>query len=111
MAEAIYLPEFSNALVKYSGIRKLLQKKIERLLDNPRGFGEPLKYDLEGLSSFPVRRNFIVIYVYCRECRIKGYQMLNDCPDCAQTSDEVVKFLTFGPHDSAYMTAKRVSLS
>jgi len=110
VAEAIYLPEFSVALKKYSGIKKTVRKKIEKLLDNPLGFGEPLKYDLEGLSSFPVKRSFIVVYVYCRECRMKGYQRLNGCPDCAQTSDETIKFLTLAPHDSAYTTAKKMTL-
>ena len=110
MAEARYLPEFVSSLKKNSNIKRNAKKKIEQLLENPLGFGEPLRYSLEGLSSCPVRKNFILIYVYCRECRIKGYTRINACADCEQTADEVVKFLTIGPHDLAYKTAKKIQL-
>lgn len=110
MAEARYLPEFISSLEKYSNIKKNAKKRIENLLKNPLGFGEPLRYSLEGLSSCPVRKNFILIYVYCRECRIKGYQRINACVDCEQTSDEIVKFLTIGPHNLAYKKAKKIQL-
>ena len=107
MAEARYLPEFAKALKKYSSIKRSAQRTIESLLENPLGFGEPLKYDLKGLSSCSVKKNFIVVYVYCRECRIKNYQKINSCADCPQTPDEVVKFLTIGPHDLAYKKARK----
>ena len=110
MVEARFTPEFSKALKKYSNVKKSAQTKIDILLQNPLGFGEPLKYDLEGLSSIPVKRGFIVIYVYCKECRIKGYNIINNCKDCEQTPDEVVKFLTIGPHDKAYKASKTIDL-
>lgn len=108
MTEARYLPEFARALQRYSGIRKSAKRTVESLLENPLGFGEPLKYDLIGLSSCPVKKNFIIVYVYSRECRIKNYQKINACQDCAQTPNEVVKFLTIGPHDLAYKLAKKI---
>jgi hypothetical protein len=98
VAEPRYLPEFAKALNRYSNVKKSALKTIERLLQSPLGFGEPLKYDLKGLSSCPVKRNFIIVYVYCRECRIKGYQNINRCADCdnrrvsetmTQTSDQL----------------------
>ena len=110
MAEAKYLPEFVEALRKYSNIKSSAKNKIESLLNNPLGYGEPLKGALEGLCSCPVKKNFMIIYVYCRECRIKNYQSINGCRDCAQTPDEVIKFLTIGPHDLAYKLAKKVRL-
>ena len=110
MAEPRYTKEFANALRHHSNAKKSAKKKIEAMLGNPLGFGEPLKYELEGLSSFPVKRNFICIYVYCRECRLKGYTAINACSDCQDTPDEVVKFLTFGPHDEAYRLARKIEL-
>lgn len=110
MIEARYLPEFQRAIQKYSNIKKAAQNKIELILENPLGFGEPLKYDLLGLTSCPVKRNFILIYVYCRECRIKNYQSVNSCHDCDQTPDEVVKFITIAPHDLEYKLVQKVSL-
>ncbi len=110
MAVPRYLPEFREAIRKYSSIKKSAKKKIEALLENPLQFGEPLKHELEGLSSLPVKKNFIIIYVYCRECRIKNYQELNACKDCNETPDEVVKFLTIAPHDIAYKLSGKVDL-
>jgi len=100
--EAKYLPEFFESLKKYSSIKNSVDKKIKSLLQSPLGYGEPLKYDLEGLNSCAVKRNFLIIYVYCRECRIKNYQSINSCADCNETPDETIKFLTIAPHDMAY---------
>lgn len=108
MAIPRYYPEFVKALEKYSGIKKSVKKKIENLLINPLGFGESLKYELVGLNSCSVKKNFIIIFVYCRECRIKNYCMINDCKGCDTTPDEVVKFLTIGPHDVAYHLARKI---
>lgn len=33
-------------------------------LESPMGFGEPLKGDLCGLSSCPVKKSFIIVYAY-----------------------------------------------
>ena len=110
MANVKYLPEFKRALQKYASVKEDVEKKIQILLQNPLSFGEPLKYELTGLSSCPIKRNFILIYVYCRECRIKGYQEINACADCAETPDETVKILTFAPHDLAYKIAKKIKL-
>ena len=63
MAEARYLPEFVRALNKYPNVKKSAKRIIENLLQNPLGFGEPLKYSLEGLSSYPVKKNFIMIFL------------------------------------------------
>ena len=101
MEKIIFRPEFEKDLKRYSNIRKAVRKKIDNLLEAPMGFGEPLKGDLLGFSSCPVKKSFIIIYVYCKECRLR-YQEILKCPDCDKTPDETVIFLTFGPHDAAY---------
>ena len=110
MVEARYSPEFIQALDRYSSIKKNVRKKIKNLLENPLGFGEPLKYELNGLNSCPVKRNFILIYIYCRECRIKNQYAINACKDCNETPDEVIKFLTIAPHKVAYRLARKIEL-
>lgn len=110
MADAEYLPEFVEALERYSSIKQSANNKIRMVLSNPLGFGEPLKGNLEGLCSCPVKKNFVIIYVYCKECRIKNYQETIGCGNCEETPDERVKFLTIGPHDEAYRVAKKITL-
>lgn len=107
IARPVYYKQFNKQLKRYSNIKRNAKDKIENLLENPLNFGEPLKYDLEGLTSCTVRKNFIIIYVYCYECRLKGYETLNQCDDCDNTPDDIVKFLTIGPHDEAYALKKK----
>jgi len=87
------------------------ETKISNLLESPMGFGEPLKDDLRGFSSCPVKKSFIIVYVYCRECRLKGYQSIRNCIRCNEIEDETVIFSAFGPHDTAYKEAKKRNLS
>lgn len=110
MADVKYLPEFKRALKKYGSIKDSVKRKIDNLLQSPLNFGEQLKYELTGLDSCPIKRNFILIYVYCRECRIKGHQEINACADCVEILDETVKILTFAPHDLAYKIARKIKL-
>lgn len=85
MEKIIFRPEFKKDLKKYASIRLAVQKKIDSLLEAPAGFGEPLKGDLCGFSSCPVKKSFIIVYVYCRECRLRGYQEIHRCPECDET--------------------------
>ncbi len=39
------------------------------ILQNPIGLGEPLKGIFRGYYSVPVKKNFLVIYLYCLICR------------------------------------------
>ena len=107
MTTARYHPDFEKELRKYSSIRKSVKTKIGNLFASPMEFGEPLKGDLRGLSSCPVKKNFILIYVYCKECRAKSHQNIHNCPECDETPDETVTFLAIGPHDAAYKAAKK----
>ncbi|MBC8432555.1 MAG: hypothetical protein H8D96_11635 [Desulfobacterales bacterium] len=110
MTEARFTPEFAAALKKYSNVKKSAQNKIDNLLQNPSGFGEPLKYGLEGFNSCSVKKGFIFVYVYCKECRARGHDKTNSCKNCEETPDEVVKFITIGPHDKAYESAPKIAL-
>ena len=72
------------------------------ILENPITLGEPLKGNFRGYYSAPVKKNFIVIYLYCMLCRKKGDDKIVKCHDCSSIADDTVKFVLLGPHDTAY---------
>jgi mRNA-degrading endonuclease YafQ of YafQ-DinJ toxin-antitoxin module len=100
--EAIFEKAFLVALRTHSSIKKLVQKKVDMIMKNPIAVGEPLKGNFQGFYSCPVKRNFIIIYLYCEICRKKGDDMVVQCSDCSNRSDQTIKFLLLGPHDKAY---------
>jgi mRNA-degrading endonuclease YafQ of YafQ-DinJ toxin-antitoxin module len=42
------------------------------IIESPIRLGEPLKGNLRGYYSCSVRKNFLIIYLYCKICRKKG---------------------------------------
>ena len=93
---------FVKALRKHSAIKKLVQKKVDMIIQNPVAMGEPLKGNWQGFYSCSVKRSFIIIYLYCSVCRKKGDDAVVLCSDCESTADETLKFVLLGPHDKAY---------
>ena len=93
---------FMQALRKHASIKKLVKKKVDLISKNPIAFGEPLKANWQGFYSCPVKRNFIIIYLYCEVCRKKGDNSVVLCSDCATTPNRTIKFVLLGPHDEAY---------
>lgn len=96
-----YSDEFIKSLKKFSSVRKRIVNKIDKILQHPLT-GEPLKYDLRGLLSVPVAKNFVIVYSYCRICRKRGDDKILRCHDCSDMIDETVRFFDVGPHDKAY---------
>jgi addiction module RelE/StbE family toxin len=93
---------FVKALKKHAAIKKPVQRKIDQIMTEPLGYGEPLKGKWRGFYSCPVKRNFIIIYLYCAVCRKKGDDASVACSDCRNTSDQTIKFVVLGVHDEAY---------
>ncbi len=102
MMEVKFEKAFVKAVKKHAGLKKQIEAKIKQIIEHPVELGEPLKGDLRGFYSCPVKRSFIVIYVYCRACRKKGDDAYVACSDCSETGDDTLKFLIVGPHDEAY---------
>lgn len=100
--DARFESAFVKALKKHSGIKKDVERKVRQIMEHPVELGEPLKRNLRGFYSCPVKRNFIIIYLYCSACRKKGDDALVRCSDCRETPDETLKFVLFGPHDKTY---------
>ena len=97
---------FSDAFVKslriHSAVKTAVQRKVDNIIENPVAFGEPLKGTFKGYYSCPVKKNFLVIYLYCKVCRKKGDDGVVACADCTQYFDETIKFVALGPRDEAY---------
>lgn len=93
---------FLKALKKHSSIKKQVKKKVDMIIENPLALGEPLKGNWQGFYSCPVKKSFIIIYLYCSACRKKNNDSVVGCSDCDQMGDETLKFVLLGPHDEAY---------
>ncbi len=102
MMEARFESAFIKALKKHANIRELVKRKVDMIMENPLTVGEPLKGNWQGFYSCPVKRNFIIIYLYCSACRKKQDDVVVACSDCPETPDETIKFVLLAPHDDAY---------
>ncbi|HBH86265.1 MAG TPA: hypothetical protein DDY17_01505 [Syntrophaceae bacterium] len=100
--ETFFSDDFVSSLKNYASIKKSIQKKVDMIIENPIAVGEPLKGNFRGFYSCPVKKRFLIIYLYCRICRKKGDNKIVLCGDCRDTSDETIKFIALGPHDEAY---------
>jgi mRNA-degrading endonuclease YafQ of YafQ-DinJ toxin-antitoxin module len=102
MMEARFEDAFVRALKKHSAIKKEVERKVRSIMAHPVELGEPLKGNFRGFYSSPVKRNYLIIYLYCAACRKKGDAVFVLCSDCNETQDETLKFVFLGPHDAAY---------
>ena len=100
--EARFEADFLKAVKKHASIKKTIKQKVDMIIENPIAFGEPLKGNRQGFYSCPVKRNFIMIYLYCEVCRKKGDDVVVACSDCRETPDDTIKFVLLGPHDDVY---------
>lgn len=98
----LFSAEFKKSLNKHSSIKKAIKNKVDMIIENPVELGEPLKGNFRGFYSCPVKKNFLIIYLYCKLCRKKGDYMVVLCNDCKEFSDDTIKFIELGPHDKAY---------
>src|SRR4030043_1458334 len=102
MMEARFETAFLQAVKKHTSIKKIVQNKVDMILQNPIAMGEPLKGNWRGFYSCPVKRNFIIIYLFCQACRKVGSDAFVEVTDCRETSDSTVKFVLLAPHDAAF---------
>lgn len=102
MMDVKFEKAFLKALKKHVGIKKQIEKKVLQIIRHPVEMGEPLKGNFRGFYSCPLKRNFIIIYLYCSICRKKGDEEYVACADCSETPDETIRFVLLGSHDTAY---------
>lgn len=104
MMETRFEAAFLKAMTKHANIKKLIQKKVDMIISNPVAMGEPLRANWQGFYSCPVKRNFIIVYLFCESCRKKGDDAVVACADCRERPDKTIKFVLIAPHDNAYET-------
>ncbi len=100
--EVLFSDTFKKSLGKYSSIKKIIKKKVDMIIEHPIALGEPLKGNLRGYYSCPVKKNFLLIFLYCKVCREKSDDKIVLCKDCDTCRDDTIKFIDLGPHDQAY---------
>ena len=98
----LFSDEFVASLKKHSALKEAVRKKVKMIAASPVALGEPLKGNFRGYYSCPVRRNFLIIFLYCQLCRKKGDDAIVRCADCADCAGETIKFIALGPHDQVY---------
>jgi mRNA-degrading endonuclease YafQ of YafQ-DinJ toxin-antitoxin module len=99
---ALFSDDFVQSLEKHATLKSTVRKKVDMILTNPIGLGEPLKGNFRGYYSASVKKNFLIIYLYCSVCRRRGDDGIVRCHDCSDFEDETIKFVQLGPHDQAY---------
>lgn len=102
---ARYTSDLKTCLKKFPHLKNRFKEKKDHILENPLLLGEPLKHKLNGLRSFPLARNFLIIFIVCDDCRRLKQKSINGCLYCEQTPEKTVIFLLFGPHDPMYKIA------
>jgi len=100
--ETFFSDAFVDSLEEYASIKKDIKKIVDMIIANPIAMGEPLKGNFRGFYSCPVKKRFLIIYLYCNICRKKGDDEIVLCGNCKDTSDDTIKFIALGPHDEAY---------
>lgn len=105
---AKYHPAVKTCLKQYPHLKKQFEKKKNYLLRNPLELGEPLKGNLNGLRSFPLAGNYVIVFIVCDDCRRLRQEETNRCLQCGQIPPATVVFLLFGPHDASYQIAPRL---
>ena len=100
--ELLFSDVFVKSLKKYSSLKKSIKMKVDMIAENPIALGEPLKGSFRGYYSCPIRKNFLIIYIYCKICRKKGDDKIVLCDGCSTYSDNTIKFIDLGPHDHTY---------
>jgi hypothetical protein len=100
--EVLFSDVFVKSLRKHGSFIMEIHKKADMIIKNPIALGEPLKGNLRGYCSSPVKKNFLIIYLYCRACRAKADDKIVLCKDCRPCGDETLKFVDIGPHDKAF---------
>jgi len=104
--KVLFEEAFVKALRKHVAIKKDVERKVRMIIEQPVGLGDPLKGNFRGFYSSPVKRNFLVVYLYCDACRKKGDDGFVRCADCADSPDDTIKFVLLGPHDIAYKSRR-----
>jgi len=98
----LFSKSFLRSLKKQSSLKEVIKTKVDMIIQNPVSLGEPLKGNFRGYYGASVKKNFLIIFLYCNSCRKKGEDEIVICSDCLECNDDTLKFVEIGPHDRVY---------
>lgn len=98
----LFSESFLKSLKKHSSLKEEVKRKVDLIIDSPVSLGEPLKGNFRGFYSTSVKKNFLIIFLYCNSCRKKGDNEIILCSDCQECSNDTIKFIEIGPNDKVY---------
>ena len=67
----LFSESFLKSLKKHSYLKEEIKRKIDMIIDSPVSLGEPLKGNFRGFYSTTVKKNFLIIFLYCNSSRKK----------------------------------------
>lgn len=103
-----YTPTFSKNYKRYGNIQERIGRCIDKILLDPFSGTEPLEhkagFDLRGLRSARIDRNFRIIFCVWEEYQKKSGKAVPLLPVSMRDkiTSNIVVFLTVGPHENAY---------
>ena len=97
-----FIESFLKSFKKQSSLGEEIKRKVDMVIQNPVALGEPLKGNFRGFYSASVKKNFLIIFLYCNSCRKKGDDSIILCSDCGKCSNDTIRFIEVGPHDKVY---------
>ena len=98
----LFSKSFLQSLKKHSSLKEAIRRKVDMIIQNPVSLGEPLKGNFRGYYSASIKKNFLIIFLYCNSCRKKGDGETVLCSDCLDRKNDTIKFIAIGPHDRVY---------
>ena len=98
----LFSESFLRSLKKHSSLREAIKRKVDMIIQNPVALGDPLKGNFRGYYSVSIKKNFLIIFLYCNSCRKKGDDEIVLCSDCSDRKNDTIKFIAIGPHDGVY---------
>jgi hypothetical protein len=99
--ETLFSNAFVASLKMHATLKNAVKKQLDMIIENPIALGEPIKGNFRGFYSVQVIKRFLIIYLYCKNCRNKGDNVIVLCNDCRTTADDTIKFIALGPHDQS----------
>jgi len=111
-----YKPQFAKDVKKYSGKKKQIKSKIESIIEDPYNNSELLEdrlgYNLKGIRSKRIDRNFRILFAICEECK-KLFELTPEKKNCKYCDLDSMNlpfntliFYTVKPHKIVYKEDK-----
>lgn len=98
---AFFDKQISSSRKKDIGKVRLAKDLVGFLLEGNIEASESLRHEYEGKRSYR-KGKLRIVFAHCEECRRLGHQENNDCEECADNTDDTLRFFAFGHRDEIY---------